>query len=438
MELGTVAPSSDLDAWIAEQTQHSTAAMELAISATTLARRRAEFGQNIVPARGSVLASVAIGDWNPEPDYFFHWIRDSAIVMRTVTDLMARAVGGERARWQTHFLDYGAFSLSLTRDTPYDHDYREKTREDRRKFLREEHELAALKGDARLGEPRFNPDGSTDVMQWSRPQFDGPALRALACLRFLEAGGPATGAISTLLAIDLDFTMRHAGQRCVGPWEEKAAHHYYVALVQLGALVRGQRRTQIAAPLQAAERKLRSALELHWSEQRQIYTAVERDDAGSAADSLDAAFLLAVLDADLAEGPHSAIDPRVHRTQHAIEALFAEEFSLNRSRFAGRAPALGRYRADRYFGGGAWYPTTLANAALYYRRACLASADRAMLIRRGDDVMATVRDLTPADGTLSEQVDRTTGQQTSARHLTWSYAAFIDAARLRAQALRCA
>src|SRR3546814_13984417 len=48
--------------------------------------------------------------------------------------------------------------------------------------------------------------------------------------------------------------------------------------------------------------------------------------------------------------------------------------------------------------------------------------------------MATLRALTPADGALSEQVDRETGAQTSARHLTWSYAAFVSTARLRAQA----
>jgi glucoamylase len=48
--------------------------------------------------------------------------------------------------------------------------------------------------------------------------------------------------------------------------------------------------------------------------------------------------------------------------------------------------------------------------------------------------MATLRALTPADGALSEQVDRETGAQTSAHHLTWSYAAFVSTARLRAQA----
>ena len=49
-------------------------------------------------------------------------------------------------------------------------------------------------------------------------------------------------------------------------------------------------------------------------------------------------------------------------------------------------------------------------------------------IERGDAIMRTVQAFTPATGDLSEQFDRTTGAQTSAKHLTWSYAAFITAA----------
>ncbi|MEJ2435881.1 MAG: glycoside hydrolase family 15 protein, partial [Pseudolabrys sp.] len=99
------------------------------------------------------------------------------------------------------------------------------------------------------------------------------------------------------------------------------------------------------------------------------------------------------------------------------------------------APALGRYTGDRYFGGGAWYPTTLAAASLCYARARRPGQDRATLLARGDAFMATMRALTPEDGALSEQVDRASGAQVSARHLTWSYASFIAAARERALAL---
>ena len=53
--------------------------------------------------------------------------------------------------------------------------------------------------------------------------------------------------------------------------------------------------------------------------------------------------------------------------------------------------------------------------------------------------MRTVQAYTPSGGDLSEQFDRATGAQTSAKHLAWSYAAFITAAASRrraAQAIR--
>ena len=45
--------------------------------------------------------------------------------------------------------------------------------------------------------------------------------------------------------------------------------------------------------------------------------------------------------------------------------------------------------------------------------------------------MATVRAYTPASGELSEQFDRVTGQQTSAKNLAWSHAALITAVAAR-------
>jgi glucoamylase len=431
----------DLPTWIARQVRYSTVAMERAMSATQLTRQRDEFGKVIVPAKGSVLASPSIGNWNPEPDYFFHWLRDSAIVTRTVAELLDdAATAQERTRWNRHFEDFIRFSLRLSRLNGAAFvdrcDYRQATRPEFRKFLRPVSEIRALIGGQILGEPRFNPDGSIDVLRWSRPQYDGPALRALACLRYVAAGGPLTDELAALLRLDLDFTARHAGDRCIGPWEEsdEHTHHYYTALVQLGALVHGR---AFLDPEQAAaaEQKLRAGLDQHWSERHQVYMAMRPARADSADDLVDAAILLAVLDANLLDGAHSIADPRVHQTQNVIENLFARELLINRGR---EAPALGRSRGDRYFGGGAWYPTTLAAAGLCYRRAQRAGRNRAALIARGDAFMTTVHDMTPADGALSEQVDRITGKQTSARHLTWSYAAFISTARLRAQALAAA
>lgn len=431
---------SELERRIMHQAVGSSAHMERAISAVHLCRHReAGAGQVIRPQRGSVLASPEIADWNPEPDYFFHWLRDSAIVMRTVAELMGDAADeAERQRWSGHFEDFVRFSRKLnaldgraflasrgTRSGQGPND----------KFLRSDSELEALAGDALLAEPRFNPDGTIDVFRWSRPQYDGPALRALACLRFLAAGGAAADDTLRLLHDDLDFTVRYAGRPCIGPWEEPDQNgwHYYVELVQLATLLHGRTWVNgITGDWIEAEQTLRHHLDQYWSARHEVLTAMRPVGARSAEDLIDANTLLAVWDADLPDGPHSVLDARVQKTQDALESLFARAFPINHED-AG-APLLGRSRADRYFGGGAWYPTTLAAAGLCYRRARLSSDARQADIARGDAFMAALLRFTPADGSLSEQLDRTTGAQTSARHLTWSYAAFVSTARERRRA----
>ena len=443
-----------IDLWIDRQAGHCARLMERSISATDLRHRRPAFGHVVVPARGSVLASPEPAAWDPLPDYFFHWVRDSAIVMGAVVELWAGAAApAERDRWRAHFEAFIDFSWALLEDDGAGRpetgiDFRKITPE-ARKFLRPESELRAVRGDRLLGEPRFNPDGTLDFLRWSRPQYDGPALRALACMRYAQQcrdeGLEPPENLWRLLGRDLDFTVKHADKPCIGPWEEpdEFGQHYYVSLVQLGAVYHGQSWLQdavttiSAARFRGAEAKLREGLEQHWSDDRQIYTTMRGSTVEWRDDGLDSALILAVVDAGLPVGRHSVSDDRVQKTVSALEAMFAHELPINRDRPEGHAPALGRSRGDRYFGGGAWFPTTLAAAGFYYRLAdhaqrVIGDCDRvAHLIQRGDSVMSTVRRYIPRDATLSEQFDRTTGQPASARNLAWSYAAFIDAACAR-------
>src|SRR3546814_17346260 len=101
------------------------------------------------------------------------------------------AGAAERGRWRRHFEDFVRFSLALCSldgaGFASASRHRAATRRDFRRFLRSDSELRGLAGDSLLGEPRFNPDGTLDFQRWSRPQHDGPALRALACLRYLAA-----------------------------------------------------------------------------------------------------------------------------------------------------------------------------------------------------------------------------------------------------------
>ena len=199
-----------------------------AISATHLVKERAGFGQTIRPLPGSVLASTALGSWDPDPDYFFHWLRDSALVIVALRHLIAEgAYAGEGI---SRFKEFVAFSLSLNRLDGASFlrlagDFRKNVDPSFLQFVRDDSEICTITGDRVLGEPRFNPDATLDISKWSRPQHDGPARRALALMRFWPLDGldDATRAsMRALILTDLEFIIRHWREPCFDMWEEES------------------------------------------------------------------------------------------------------------------------------------------------------------------------------------------------------------------------
>ena len=75
--------------------------------------------------------------------------------------------------------------------------------------------------------------------------------------------------------------------------------------------------------------------------------------------------------------------------------------------------------------------TAAPQAEFGFRAAALGRSDAGHWFERGDAYLATVRAYTPASGDLSEQFDQKSGAQTSAKHLAWSYAAFISCVSAR-------
>jgi glucoamylase len=479
----------DLDAWMARQYAVSAAGMLRAISATGLVKERPQFGQTIRPARGSVLASPETASYDPNPDYFFHWLRDSAIVIDALRVLIEEKVLGREAfQCLDDFLD---FSLGLCRLSGPEFlqrgDFRASAAPDALKWLRSSEELARIVGDRALGEVRYNADGSFDLIKWSRPQNDGPALRALTIMRFEALAAfrePAReDRIRTLLEYDLDYTLAHWREPCFDLWEEVCGHHYYTRVVQYAALADGAawlaKRGDVARAekCRAAAQELLGCLAEHFDPIDGLYISRIPDGATTPSAAplrrLDIATPLAAVHARRAEGPHSVLDPKALATLARIEEMFDQEYAINRDRGADCAPALGRYSGDVYYSGGAYYFSTLGVAEFYYRfaaavaqgvgvpvtsdnRSALAALLQApsealvgdfvrddlrgrlfaAMLRRGDAYMATVRKYVPENGELSEQFSQQDGTQTSAKNLAWSYACFITACAARTAAGR--
>jgi glucoamylase len=480
------APSGNenLSRWIERQYAVSVSLMLGAISATHLVKERRGFGQTIRPVRGSVLASTAIGSWDPDPDYFFHWLRDSAAVIDALRHLISDGTHAQEAI--AHCKDFVAFSLALNRLDGSDflqraRDFRNNVRPGFLQFVREDADLLSIRGDRVLGEARFNPDATLDISKWSRPQHDGPAFRALALMRLwsVDAWDEADRAsMRALILTDLDFICRHWREPSFDIWEEELGLHYYTSLLHRAALEDGAMWAEqstvnasgFAQVFRGTAHEIALSLDEFWCPSRSYYLSRRNVTNGAGGKELDFAVILAVIHAAREGGRHSVLDPRVMATLAALESLFDEAYPINRGRPEPIGPAMGRYAHDSYFSGGAYYFSTLGSAEYYYRLAEAIAAGAKLtvtaenegflfrlgiaghilerppqdrqkptfesLLRRGDQFMATVAAYTPASGELSEQFDQRTGAQTSAKTLTWSHAAFVSAAACRNAALR--
>jgi glucoamylase len=471
------AAGASLAEWMDRQYGLSAAAMLQSISAVHLVKERPGFGQTIRPARGSVLASPVIAAYDPDPDYFFHWLRDSAVVIDAVRTLIEGGAGDPGLHACVE--DFIRFSLALG-----DLDGRAVVTSGGaglapdpkfQQYMRPTRELSEAFGGRISGETRFNPDGTLDVTKWARPQHDGPALRALAMLRFWPTSvfdeDEARDAARRLIEADLAFTHRHWRKPSFDIWEEESGHHYYTRLVQQAALADGAQwfvlmgDAQRAGAYWRASREIADELDGHWDAGKGFYLSRIGVAAGSSQKELDIAVILAVIHARRQDGPHSVSDPKAQATLARLEHLFAGAYPINRSLPGDRGAAMGRYQGDVYYSGGAYYFSTLAAAEFFFSLAgavarrirtnslspddlssikALVGAEQALnapgafdaLLKRGDSFMATVRAYTPASGDLSEQFDGATGQQTSAKNLAWSHAAFITAVAARRAALR--
>lgn len=449
MTLSVTSPQDPaFESWLERQLRHSARAMLTSISPVSIVKHRPGFGQTIRPIAGAIVASPVLGGYDPDPDYFFHWFRDSAVVIDALRLLYVdRRIGDEALQ---HLRDFTRFSLAVGRlDGRVDAaapDRRARVAPDFLQWLREDRDLASAYGDAVFAETRVNPDGTLDVARWARPQHDGPPLRALALLRWAAGGhldAPLLAEAAAMIRFDLDFTLRHWREPSYDIWEEESGHHYYTLRVSAAALAEGATwlhglgDTARAQRCREESQAVLSLLDDFWVSDgdatQGYYRSRMLPDDRPSPKALDIAVILSAIHSLGTEATHGPADPRMQATLARLDALFDAAYPINHGRAAGRGPAMGRYAGDVYYSGGAYYFSTLGAAEFCFRAAAL-GGDARHWVERGDAYLATVRAYTPAGGDLSEQFDQRSGAQTSAKQLAWSHAAFISCVSARRMA----
>lgn len=399
---------------------------------------------------GSIVASPQTQD----PNYYFHWIRDSALVIQALSHLLPYVTDTSNEVQIRQFI--GDFiSLSST--------------------------LQHLPGSYGLGETRFNVDGSIDQSTWPRPQFDGPALRALALLDYLERAGAAlnakaVAAAESVVRTDLDATAIHHNEKGFDLWEFSRGFHFYTRMVQEGALLKGERyfKNRAKPEWQRAADELRSQLNHHWHAEfgtigdDDLSGGPSTDQSGRPVDDSVSAFstsaVLAVTHADFWGQGFDHLDGRVWSSLWKQQDYFRNNFPFNASRRLG--PGIGRGPDDDYYGGNAFFFLTAAFAEHDFRvasrlmqqtGALLADTNRLPTLRHvlradikegtkfalpskeladafareGEAFLQTILDVIPPDGSMSEQFSKENGSPVSAKDLSWSYASVLTAVLAR-------
>jgi glucoamylase len=448
------APAAPLSQWLAAQEQQSWQHMLENVS-PTMPKQAGE----APPVAGIVVAALQTKD----PDYYFHWVRDSALIMRATAEAFRlHRPFTNRALFEQQFSDF----LTLSR------------------------RLQQIPSQFGLGEPRYTVAGEVDQLPWSRPQYDGPALRAIAALSYLKAAAERgldntklNALARAVLQTDLDFILTVWNQRGFDVWEELKADSYHTRLVQLAALEQGAdwmehygQSPERVIRYRSVARMLEPLLDDHWDPTRGFLRSqlaiVATDGYTAKKTDLDSQVIVAVVDADREGAEHTVLDDRVQATVAVLEDLYRANYPINRRQDVGLG--YGRYAGDVYFGGNPWVFITADFATFYYRlalrlqqgaslevsernttflRALLPDAGAAELRRglklttssplhreliaalegKADRILDCLRLSTPADGQMYEQFDKQSGQPASSRGIGWSHAAFLMAVFERQQ-----
>ncbi|OBA24707.1 Six-hairpin glycosidase [Hanseniaspora valbyensis NRRL Y-1626] len=205
---------------------------------------------------GSILASPS----TENPNYFYDWVRDSGILMKTILNFVKVQlefidydVEHDYVLKHVSFKNYKLFAFCLKN---FNHNY----------VLMQQDNLSGscdpngdLKG---LGEPKWNLDETRYDDPWGRPQNDGPAIRAMAALHFLQLLRKykikvkdiisavkdlgllkyeiffenETEFINKYIYYDLKFIMLNWREENFDLWEEVKGFHFFTSLVQLKAI----------------------------------------------------------------------------------------------------------------------------------------------------------------------------------------------------------
>jgi glucoamylase len=401
---------------------------------------------------GVVIASPSTSN----PDYLYAWTRDSSLVYKWIID---QFVSGADSNLRTGIQNWIASQGRIQQVS----------------------NPSGTVSSGGLGEPKFNVDETAFTGAWGRPQRDGPALRAISMIGYVNwllnnSGSTEAATAWTYIKLDLDYVASNWGSTTFDLWEEVQGNSFFTTAVQHRALREGARlATTLGDTTRASTYSTQAAsalcyLQNYWSSSNNYIISNLNSNNGRS--GLDAnSILTSIHTFDPNAGCESATfqpcSDKALANHKAVVDSFRSIYSINSGIASNRGVAVGRYKEDSYYGGNPWYLCTFAAAeqlydALYtwnkigsitvtstslsFFQQFLSSATAqtysssssgyativAGVQQMADDFVLINKQYTPSSGALSEQYTKSGGSPTSAADLTWSYASALSAFNRRA------
>ncbi|KAJ1940272.1 hypothetical protein GGF37_004044 [Kickxella alabastrina] len=474
--------SSELASWIQQHDE---------FSKQRILANIAPFAHDTSAMAGAVCASPS----RSNPDYYYSWTRDSALVMNEIIS------------WIDHDHNHNHGLDPTYADTLIN------TLNDYVAFTRYLQSIPGLKYG--LAEAKFHMNGTQFTRNWCNGQTDGPAIRAYTLVRYawyLISHGRDVAHLydrrmykRSPIKTDLEFVAKvwAQNQHC-DIWEETRGMHFYTLMAQRRALIEGAQLARLLNDEGAAiwyeqqAEMIGFKLPQFWDEHRGhvLTTVLWSGGLASKRSNLDSQVLLASLHAGLADGVFTVESQQMTATVLRLLRAFGPMYSINQAlttdingATVAIGVAAGRYPEDVYNGvgvskGNPWSLITSAMAEYHYRLATTyARAGQLLvtnelldlikwtsnrhrktnglsskllglkpgdnigndmtefhdlvryLLNAGDLYMARVYLHTSRDHTMYEQWYSHTGYGRGAIHLTWSYAAHMAASGARSRLL---
>jgi glucoamylase len=425
--------------------------------------------ENQLNINGSGAVAAALDHGTPGGDYFYHWMRDGALSMRSLMQIND-VDEGISADVYTKMRAYVAWVSKV------------QNQQDPNQI------------DVRI-EPKFEiPSGEPYSGGWCRPQTDGPGLRAGTLIIWANALAKSVsrlrdgqGAVResekvrdevndvwNLVLTDLAWVEQN-GLTANGCdlWEEvqsqdflwnRMGYAYTLYLAQQFATDVLHDAGQ-AATLQSKMNDVVSALSVsgaHWDGDHFVSSSVRPID-GSVLHAV-ASFGEKAIYAT-SSVVFTPISEETAKTISHYNEVFCAEYPLNNQDTTASVPGVlyGRYPGDTYAGGNPWQLLSASLAEVFYLAASQLAAEVASMgdndlmtdsqlaawqkvlgstsdyttlvtkmVDAGDSVLQRIYTHVKNDGgRIDEQIDKNTGSQTSAKGLTWSYANLLHALHLR-------